>query len=410
MRVRIHRGAEEIGGSCVELAAADGSRIVLDVGCPLSADSRSNVELPAVDGFRTPHPSLLGVVVSHPHLDHYGLIPAIATDVPVYIGREAAAVLSAASFFAPTSAGIRPQGFLHHREPVTIGPFRVTPHLVDHSAFDAYSLLVEADGRRLFYTGDLRGHGRKGSLFAELLAYPPADVDVLLVEGTHVRADGCDDDVVFPTERELEDRFVEVAQATAGAVVVFGSMQNLDRLVTVYRAARRSGRATVLDLYGATVAAATRPTIPQPGFSDLLVYLPRRQRGLVKHSREFLAHPADQGAADLPRRTRRAPRPIPPPRSPVDGAGVPRQPGARHAWRRGLVAVGGLPRRTLRPGPAGGPARSAGPPRPPAHLRPRLRAGPAPASRRDRRPTRRPDPQRSRRSVRRTVPKRGTPH
>ena len=181
MRVRIHRGAQEIGGSCVELAAADGSRIVLDVGCPLSADSRSSVELPAVEGFRTPHPSLLGVLVSHPHLDHYGLIPAIATDVPVYIGREAAAVLSAASFFAPTSAGIRPQGFLHHREPVTIGPFRVTPHLVDHSAFDAYSLLVEADGRRLFYTGDLRGHGRKGSLFAELLTYPSADVDVLLL-------------------------------------------------------------------------------------------------------------------------------------------------------------------------------------------------------------------------------------
>ena len=102
-----------------------------------------------------------------------------------------------------------------------------------------------------------------------------------------MRADGCDDDVVFPTEQELEDRFVEVAQATAGAVVVFGSMQNLDRLVTVYRAARRSGRETVLDLYGATVAAATRPTIPQPGFTDLLVYLPRRQRGLVKQSREF---------------------------------------------------------------------------------------------------------------------------
>jgi mRNA degradation ribonuclease J1/J2 len=85
-------------------------------------------------------------------------------------------------------AGFRPQGFLHHREPVAIGPFRVTPHLVDHSAFDAYSLLVDADGRLLFYTGDLRGHGRKGSLFAELLAYPPADVDVSLAEGTHVRA------------------------------------------------------------------------------------------------------------------------------------------------------------------------------------------------------------------------------
>ena len=35
MRARIHRGAHEIGGSCVELEA-DGCRLVLDVGRPLS--------------------------------------------------------------------------------------------------------------------------------------------------------------------------------------------------------------------------------------------------------------------------------------------------------------------------------------------------------------------------------------
>jgi len=31
--------------------------------------------------------------------------------------------------------------------------------LVDHSAYDAYALLVEADGERLFYSGDLRDVG-----------------------------------------------------------------------------------------------------------------------------------------------------------------------------------------------------------------------------------------------------------
>ncbi len=91
----------------------------------------------------------------------------------------------------------------------------------------------------------------------------------------------------FETEAELEGRFVALCGATEGAVVVCGSAQNLDRLVTVFRAARRSGRHLVVDLYGATVAAATRPTIPQPGFDDLRVYVPRRQRVLVKRSGEF---------------------------------------------------------------------------------------------------------------------------
>lgn len=55
---------------------------------------------------------------------------------------------------------------------------------MDHSAFDAYSLLIEADGVRLFYTSDLRAHGRKGSLFKRLLREPPARLSSLLLEGT----------------------------------------------------------------------------------------------------------------------------------------------------------------------------------------------------------------------------------
>lgn len=35
-----------------------------------------------------------------------------------------------------------------------LGPFTVTPLLVDHSAFESYALLVEAGGRRLLYSGD----------------------------------------------------------------------------------------------------------------------------------------------------------------------------------------------------------------------------------------------------------------
>ena len=76
--------------------------------------------------------------------------------------------------------------------------------------------------------------------------------------------------------------------AHAGLPVVVSSAQNIDRLVTVYRAARRAGRMLLVDLYTATVAQATgRPTIPQPGFPRLGVFVPRRQRVRVKQSGEF---------------------------------------------------------------------------------------------------------------------------
>ena len=287
MRVRIHRGAAEIGGNCVEVAAGNGQRIVLDVGRPLSAGWDDEVALPPVPGLGGNDASLCGVVVSHPHLDHYGLVGAASNSVPVFIGEEAARLLAAASFFSSAAAPPVPSGFLRDRTSFTLGPFTITPFLNDHSAFDAYSLLIEADGRRLFYSGDLRAHGRKAALFERMVASPPSDVDVMMLEGTHVRPDDTHDDAEFETETELEQRFASLMADTAGAVVTLGSAQNLDRLVTVFRAARRSGRQLVVDLYGATVAAATRPTIPQVGFEGLRVFVPKRQRVRVKESGEF---------------------------------------------------------------------------------------------------------------------------
>lgn len=284
MFATIHRGAHEIGGSCIELEA-DGSRIVMDLGRPLSAGWDDEVPLPDVDGLAEPDDSLRGVVLSHPHLDHYGLTRQLHPDVPVYLGEEAACVLEAASFFSPISNCPPLAGHLHNREPLHLGPFTVTPFLADHSAFDAYSLLVEAGGRRLFYTGDIRGHGRKAKLFDALVDHPPT-VDVLLMEGTNVRPVA--DSIPRLDESDVEDEIVATINATEGLVATFSSAQNLDRLVTVYRAARRTGRTLVVDLYTASVASATgRPSIPQTGFEGLAIYVPQRQRVRVARSEEF---------------------------------------------------------------------------------------------------------------------------
>ena len=293
MNVRIHRGAHEIGGSCVEVEYC-GSRIVLDVGKPLWAGWDEVVPLPAVPGLADgSDPSLAGVIISHPHLDHYGLIDQVHPSVPVYIGREASLLLAEAEFFSAAGVTLHPTGFLAHRVPIKVGAFTVTPYLADHSGYDSYSLLVEAGGKRLFYTGDIRGHGRKARLFEELLADPPKDIDVLLCEGTHVRADddGLAESGVEEEVRSEKDVELSLAQRmidTEGAVMVISSAQNIDRLVTVYRACLRAGRTLVTDLYAASIVAAIgRGTIPQPGFRNYKVYVPNRQRVRLKTTGEF---------------------------------------------------------------------------------------------------------------------------
>lgn len=280
MRCRIHRGAHEIGGNCIELES-QGARLVLDLGRPLSARDDSAVTLPAVRGLVDDDPSLLGVVLSHPHPDHYGLVAMISPSVPIYIGEAATRLLEQAAFFTPGGAKLSPAGYLRHRQAFQLGPFQITPFLNDHSAFDAYSLLIEADGRRLFYTGDLRAHGRKAALFDELVTRPPERVDVLLMEGTHVRPDSTGAER-GPSESDIETACVATCSATAGMVLAMFSPQNIDRLVTFYRAALRTGRDLVIDLYTAVVAAATGlASIPQAHWNRVRVYLPRAQRAKV---------------------------------------------------------------------------------------------------------------------------------
>ena len=286
MRVRIHRGAHEIGGSCVEVESS-GQRIVLDLGRPLDAARDEDVPLPDIPGLARTDPGLLGVFISHAHADHWGLAGQLDPGVPVFAGAATARILSEAAFW---TSGINLQlaGELVHRQPIDLGPFRITPFLNDHSAFDAYSLLVEADGRTLFYTGDFRGHGRKAGIFEELLRKPPRPIDVLVMEGTNLRSES--EPAGPESESDVELACAQLFRATTGLGLVSFSAQNIDRLVTMYRAALRADRDLVIDLYTASIALATgNPNIPHPGedWPHVKVYVPLWQRVKVKDTKAF---------------------------------------------------------------------------------------------------------------------------
>ena len=102
----IHRGTHEIGGSCVEICSNSGeTRLILDLGLPLvNADMspfdwgvhrQSTLQqlqdkkiLPKVDGlYENDKPSVDAVLLSHAHLDHYGLMRFIHPDIPIYMSQ-----------------------------------------------------------------------------------------------------------------------------------------------------------------------------------------------------------------------------------------------------------------------------------------------------------------------------------
>ena len=285
MHICIHRGAHEIGGSCVELES-QGKRLLVDLGLPLDAEENSPDLLPAVKGLREPSEDLLGVVISHSHMDHYLLLTHVRPDLPVAMGVAGRRILEAASPWMRDSVVPAAGPVLEDLNTFEWGPFKITPYLVDHSAFDAFALLIEAYGKRVFYSGDFRAHGRTAWRYDRLLKKPPQGVDVLLMEGSSLGR--LEMDGRFKTESELEDEMVLAFQATEGLALVSASAQNIDRIVTLFRAAKRSNRRLLIDLYTAAILEATgHSSIPQSHWDGVALYVPEYQKLQILRRQRF---------------------------------------------------------------------------------------------------------------------------
>ena len=253
MNIRIIRGQDQIGGSIIEVSSAR-ARIVLDVGAELD---EAEPAAPPVEGLFSGAPAYDGVFITHYHGDHMGLSDQVLPGIPVYMGERAAAVNRASAAYLGRQP-VRVDGFLRSGEPVTVGDIKVTPFLCDHSAFDSYMLLLECEGKRMLYTGDFRANGRKS--FPALLKRLDR-VDALITEGTTLSRNG----TKTVTEAELEETAVRAMRGTDGPAFILMAATNIDRCVTAFRAAKRSGRAFLQDPYAAVVATAAGKNIPNPG-------------------------------------------------------------------------------------------------------------------------------------------------
>lgn len=294
LTLTVHRAADQIGGNCIELEL-DGRRLLLDAGSPLDAgDTPPEQQVPSTLDLGA---AMEGVVVSHPHLDHYGLLRGLPSHWPVWTGGASAALMRLTTRLAGADLAQTIHTFTSF-EAFEVGPFTITPLLTDHSAFDAHMLLIEGSGHRVLYSGDFRRTGRKSSLVDRLLREPPPDVDVLLLEGTTLgRAES------FPTERDLEEQFVECFEDVRGRVFVSWSAQNVDRTVTIYRAARRAGRELYLDVYSLDVLeqlVAFRSSLPRLGVPGLRGVITKSMARLYRDPRrlrrpEFVDRIAETG-------------------------------------------------------------------------------------------------------------------
>ena len=138
MEITIHRGTEEIGGTCMELSSGN-TRLLIDCGDALSDDSK-DVDLSKL--------SFDAVLISHPHMDHFGMIERLSDDMPVYMGSLGQKLAQATRLFLGKELLRNSFVDIEPWKKFTIGEIKITPYFVDHSTTDAYAFLIEAEGKR----------------------------------------------------------------------------------------------------------------------------------------------------------------------------------------------------------------------------------------------------------------------
>lgn len=190
MKLCIHRGTHQIGGIAAEISTAS-THILIDMGDELSPDPNFVSAPLNIPGVTNGNGHCDAVLFTHYHGDHTGQMLRIRPEIPIYAGALAKDIMR----LSAERGGQKNEALCRRIEtiqafspgkPFLIGDIQITPFCIDHSACDSYLFLIEADGKRLLYTGDFRLHGVRGNVMDKILDRRIGKVDVVVTEGTTV--------------------------------------------------------------------------------------------------------------------------------------------------------------------------------------------------------------------------------
>ena len=254
MKLTIHRGTNQIGG-CVTEIESGGFKIFIDFGEQLPGTEKK--ELQPIDGLNSGDVSKSALFITHYHGDHIGKICDTLTGLPIYIGKTALEIFNClesrlthipdpneSEKHKKIVERIKTINTFEQLHKIKIGEIVVTPLLIDHSAFDAYMFIIEADNRRILHTGDFRGHGfRSKGLIPTLKSYAK-NIDYIISEGSNILRPNA----TIQTEQELQKDFeIQFRKNKYNFVLV--SSTNIDRIFALYHASKNAKRCFVCDGY-----------------------------------------------------------------------------------------------------------------------------------------------------------------
>lgn len=238
----------------------------------------------------------LGVIVSHPHIDHYGHLSLVRDDLPVFIG-ESSLKIAQTREKTKSSRTVEERVFLDRKRVVStfrtgmsinVGSIRIIPIHVDHSVPGSYGFIIHTVDGSLAYSGDLRLHGPKSHFTREFTeAVEREGIETMMLEGTRIDDDG------DTTEHDVFLRLSEIfRRATHGLVVVLTGITDYDRFISIARAAMDNSRITAVSLRMAAMLEVfyelgMLPKELLPGAGNVVAYVERKGSGSIDIEKDY---------------------------------------------------------------------------------------------------------------------------
>lgn len=253
IKITIHRGANQIGGCITEIATGN-SKVIIDLGSKLPGSKEPEFTQQDIERITV---GADAIFYTHFQGDHIGLCRYVPDGIEQYIGKGAKEV-NICKYGVLANHDSKFQRDLYIAQSMNTyeaarrydlghkGEIYITPYFVDHSAFDSYMFLIEADGKRILHTGDFRGHGYLSKGLEKVLGHI-GNVDILISEGTMLSR--LDEKVKH--ERWIQEEAFKLLSKKPRPHYYFAlcSSTDMDRLASFHEACKKSGAKFVCDAY-----------------------------------------------------------------------------------------------------------------------------------------------------------------
>lgn len=334
MKLTLLGGKDEIGGNKI-MVEHKSTKILLDFGISFSQAGKFFSEflqprkccaipdlielnlLPDLKGlYRNDYLQHMGrkeearqfdaLLISHAHADHAQYLHFLRNDILIYLTKPTKIILQALEEigsntfsdlittlemfqFRPNKTGGISRVSRANAEYVTERPFQIVEKNqrykikdleiemlpVDHSLPGACAFIIYSDDGNLVYTGDLRFHGSNGLLTQAFVKKAKAvKPKWLLCEGTRI------DQETSVSEAEVQEQLSKFIKEAKGLVFVEHPIRDLDRVISIFKAAKANKRELVVTLKLAYLIEALQEYCPFK-LEDVKILVPRKGWGLI---------------------------------------------------------------------------------------------------------------------------------